>query len=152
MSNEPANYGASGLTPRAQAAAVPVAPKMVELKEPEFVKFNEGDVVEGVLVNIERIQVGNPPKNANRYTIRDPESGELSSFLGSFQIDTKLSPAHLHHYITVRYEGPDASVSRNGNPMKKFRVFASEQPWGGNSPTGNKLADGTFITDDDLGF
>ena len=125
---------------------------MIELKDPEFVKFSEGDVVEGVLVNIERIQVGDPPKNAIRYTVSDPETGALSSFLGAYQIDTKLSPRHLRHYITVRYEGEDKSVQRNGNSMRKFRVFASEEPWINPKAEGNKLPDGTYITDSDIGF
>ena len=139
-----ANYGTSQLDPKPRA--VPQAPRMIERKEPEFIKFAEGEVVEGILKSIERIQVGTPAKDAIRYTVADVATGELSSFLGCYQIDTKLRRDDLGHYITVRYEGEDSSVRRNGNSMKRFKVFVSELRYNG------QPEDGTFITNEDIGF
>ena len=140
------------LAPREQRTVEqPAAFNMVERKEPEFVKFTDGASIEGVLVNIERIDVGTPPKPAIRYTIADLEDAKLRCFLGSYQIDTKLRRGDIGHVIGVRYEGEDRSVSRNGNAMKRFRVFVSEKPHKA-AAQGNQIADGTFITDDDIGF
>ncbi len=154
MTAAAANYGTAGLAPRTTRTAQRATPAvdMVERKEPDFVKFTEGEVIEGVLVNVERIQVGNPPKSAVRYTLADVEDGSLICFLGSYQIDTKLRPSDKGHYITVRYEGEDTSVKRNGNSMKRFKVFVSAAPYISATATGNQLEDGTFITNDDIGF
>ena len=122
--------------------------EMIERKDPEFVKFAVGEVIEGILANIERIEVGTPPKKATRYTLEDVETGNHFCFLGSYQLDTKLRPKDHGHYVTVRYEGEDKSVNRNGNNMKSFKVCVSKDPY--RKPTAKQLDDGTFITDDDL--
>ena len=128
---------------------------MQERKEPAFVKFNEGDVAEGVLLNVERIEIedsqSKAKKNALRYTVQDLETGDLSSFLGAYQIDVKLRPVDKGHYISVRYEGEDKTVSRNGNAMKRFKVLVSNASVSEVAKAnGIPLADGTFITNDDI--
>ena len=83
--------------------------------------------------------------------MRDPENGRLFAFLGCYQIDTKLRADDRGHYITVRYDGDDEGVKRNGNAMKKFSVAVSKHSF--EVPTvGNQIEDGTFITDSDIGF
>jgi hypothetical protein len=142
-------YGSSQLTPRNARPVDPAASasfNMRERKEPTFVKFTEGEVVEGILVNVEQVEVGEPRKKAMRYTVEDMDSHDLSSFLGCYQIDTKLRVTDIGHVIHVRFEGDDNSVTRNGRAMKKFQVSVSEKR------VNPKLADGTFISDDDIGF
>ena len=123
--------------------------EMQERKEPQFTKFAEGQTVEGVLVKIYRIQVGDPEKPeapkrpATKYTVLEGQ-GELVSFLGSYDLDTKLNTRDVGHFIQIRYEGEDKTVSRNGNAMKKFRVRVSNKP--------AQVVDGTLITDDDIPF
>jgi hypothetical protein len=124
---------------------------MEERKEPTFVKFADGETVDGVLISIQKMMVGQPPKPATRYTIMDIDSKELHCFLGTYQIDTKLRPADKGHYISVTCEGNEPGVIRNGNPMKRFKIRVSNQTvleaLGGNSQV-----DSTFITDDDIPF
>jgi hypothetical protein len=125
---------------------------MKERKEPEFISFSDGEMVEGVLLNIDRIPVGETKQMTNRYTVRDIENREnLYSFLGTHQIDTKLSREDIGHVVSVRCEGVDHSVQRNGNAMKKFKVLVSDVPY--NVATrGRQLEDGTYITNEDIGF
>ena len=123
---------------------------MQERKDPDFVSFNDGDTVSGVLLSIERIQVGKegqPKQAANRYTIQDIEDGRLYSFLGTHQLDTKLFMKDIGHVIDVRCEGTDPNVMRNGNAMKRFKVLVSNVPY-----NGKKTEDGTYITNEDIGF
>ena len=117
-----------------------------ERTEPQFVKFEVGDVVEGVLTRIDTVEVGDKKQRATRYTVENVNNRDLFSFLGSYQIDVKLRPNDVGHFIQVEYIGDDQQVKRNGNAMKMFKVLVSERP------IGNKLADGTFITNDDVAF
>ena len=117
-----------------------------ERTEPQFVKFEVGDMLEGVLTRIDTVEVGEKKQRATRYTIENVNNRELFSFLGSYQIDVKLRSNDIGHFIQVAYTGDDMQVKRNGNAMKMFKVLVSEKP------IGNKLADGTFITDSDLPF
>lgn len=113
---------------------------MVERKEPKFVQFGAGESVAGVLVAIEKAMVGGKP--AARYVVQDIESGELSAFLGTAQINTKLRRTDLGHMIDIRCEGTDRNVVKNGNPMKVFRVLVSDKPC--------TEAASVYITDDDI--
>lgn len=121
---------------------------MVERKEPTFVTFADGERVSGVLLSIEKIEVEKRP--AVRYTVQDVESGELSSFLGTHMINTKLRRTDIGHVIDVRYEGLDLNVVRNGNAMRIFKVFVSDRPLNSGDP--GVAHDGTLITNDDIGF
>lgn len=117
---------------------------MVERKDPRFVQFGDGESVTGVLVNVERIKVND--KMASRYTVEELESKELLSFLGTFQIDSKLRVADVGHLIDVRCEGTDPKVTKSGNAMKLFKVLVSDRTAPG------WAHDGTLITDDDIPF
>jgi hypothetical protein len=143
-----ANYGAPGLEPRKPAQAAQTDPmaalNMEERKDPKFIKFGDGEVIQGVLVTLERIMVGNPPKPATRYTVLELTSQEPVSFLGTYQLDSKLRQSDIGHVIDVRCLGVDKNVSRNGNAMIMFSVKVSSRPAPG------WANDGTPITDSDF--
>jgi hypothetical protein len=117
---------------------------MIERKDPKFVQFGDGETVSGILVGIEKIDVGGKP--AARYTVQDLESKEMVSFLGTYQINAKLRREDVGHVVDVRCEGSDPKVARNGKPMKLFKVLVSERTAPGYAH------DGTQITDDDIPF
>lgn len=114
---------------------------MKERKEPKFVQFAPGEVVEGVLVRIDTMEVGVERKPTARFVVRDLDSGEMLAFLGTYDIATKLQRSDVGHVVSVRYEGEDKSVQRNGNAMKRFKVSVSDQ-----------LYDPAVISDADIGF
>ncbi len=127
---------------------------MQERKEPVLVKFAKGEVVEGELIAIERIAVGEEKKPATRYVLRDLDTNELIAFIGVHQINQKLRPNDRGHFVSVRYEGEDKTVSRNGNAMKIFNVRVSTQKVNQLMP-GKGSVDplaATEITDDDIPF
>lgn len=113
-----------------------------ERTEPRFLQFGDGETVTGILASIERIAVKD--KQVTRYTVQDLESGELVSFLGTYQIDTKIRRGDMGHVVDIRCEGSHPDVKRNGNAMKMFRVRVSKRTAPG------WAQDGTQITDDDL--
>lgn len=127
----------------------------VERTEPKFIQFGEGEVVDGVLLKIEpNIEIREKGKDgketgrvsrATRYTMENTE-GELVCFLGTYQIDTRLHRGDIGKYVSIRYEGTDPSVNRNGNPMKLFRVFTAE------IPGAETNAHGLAVTDNDIPF
>jgi hypothetical protein len=123
---------------------------MIERKEPTFVKLAEGEVIQGVLLRMERIEMGSEKKKVVRYTVHEFDSGHLCSFLGAYQIDSKLTMADIGHVISVRCEGEDRNVRRNGNAMKLYTVLVSEKKFAENGNT--PVVDSSIITDDDIPF
>ena|SRR5215475_6390164 len=122
--------------------------EMQERHEPELIKFGEGECVEGVLLNVVRVNVGEPPKPVTKFIV-DRGEGDLVSFLGSYEIVAKLKMEDRGHFISVRYEGEDKSVTRNGNALKRFKVLVSKSA----IRTGKALENsGLGITDDDIPF
>jgi hypothetical protein len=121
--------------------------EMKEIKDPKFIKFGDGEVVTGMLMAIERATVNGKP--ASRYLVLEEESREPVCFLGTFQIDSRLLTTHIGHRIMIRCEGTDPRVVKNGNAMKIFRVYVSENkmPLSGGSAE-NDLG----ITDADIPF
>lgn len=129
--------------------------RMQERKEPTFVKFEtEGEFAEGVLLGIEQIEVGEDRKRAIRYTVRDPKTREAFAFLGTHQINTKITTEDKGHYVQVMYSGTDDNVQRNGNSMRLFRVLVSDKPYVNLAPARkvNTATDDTGITDEDIPF
>jgi len=96
---------------------------MKERTEPDFIQFRPGDVVEGVLVSVQRIMVQGKP--AVRYTVDG--GGKLYAFLGTYQLNTKLRPSDVGHWVAVRYEGEDTNVKRGENSMRIFTVAVSDE-------------------------
>lgn len=123
---------------------------MRERKEPKFVQFAEGEVVEGVFIGVDTVEVGTDKKKTAKISVRDLESGEIVQFLATYDISTKLKRSDIGHVVSVRYEGEDPSVRRGNNNLKRFKVLVSEKPYSAHQ--GNKLEDGTYITDADIPF
>jgi hypothetical protein len=97
---------------------------MEEREEPRFTKFATGDVLDGVLVSIDRITIEDKP--AIRYTVRE-HSGEFVSFLGTHQLNQKLRTTDRGHLISIRCEGEDTMVRKGDNCMKVFKVLVSKE-------------------------
>jgi len=123
---------------------------MQERLEPNFTKFGAGEIVEGILLRIDTVQVGERKQNVTRYTVEDMDTGALTSFLGSYQLDTRLRPNDFEHFVSIRCEGSDLNIVRNGNPMKLFKVFVSDIP--ARTPQGVHVPQATEITNADLAF
>ena len=129
---------------------------MQERKEPKFITFNDGDVIEGVLVKIDTPTVNG--KKVPRFVLDDGDvendqfvpSGDRSCFLGTWDIMQKLRTTDIGHYVSVRCEGVDKSIVRNGNALRRFKVFVSALPING-ATRGDAVTD-LGITDADIPF
>lgn len=99
--------------------------KMTEVKAPELIQFTkQGQAVEGVLVSIEPVEVKG--KQAIEYLFQR-ENGDRFSCLGTNDLNKKIHPGHIGHWLIVRYETDDKSFQKEGqSPMKVFKVVASE--------------------------
>jgi hypothetical protein len=123
--------------------------------DPKKFEFGDGAELTGVLLDVERRQIRDQKtgvaKAAVRYTVREMATLEPLVFnpdpvffYGTYQIDSKLRPSDVGHFVSILCKGEDKSVGRNGNAMKVFEVLVSKE-------TGPGFAhDGTAITDDDL--
>lgn len=113
----------------ATAPATPISSnwrgKMTEVKAPEMFQFTtQGQIAEGILLSIEPTQVKG--KDAIEYML-GTEKGERITFLGTADLNKKIHPGHIGHWLAVRYETDDKSFQKeNQSPMKVFRVAASE--------------------------
>lgn len=130
--------------------------QMTERKEPEFKKFNDGDVVDGLLLRIDPITIADERTNRQsriaRYVVQPgnlvgeefrPDNSERVAFLGTYMINTALSRADIGKFVSVQCLGNDATVQREGRAMKKFKVLVSDE-----KPKSQEV----FITDDDIPF
>jgi hypothetical protein len=106
--------------------AMPVRRSMVEVKAPEMYKFaRQGDVISGVLISIEPTMVKDKP--AIEYMLQD-ERGQRLTFLGTNDLDKKLQPAHVGHWLEIRYERDDTSFQKPGQSAAKiFKVSVSKE-------------------------
>jgi hypothetical protein len=115
-------------------------------EEPRFVQFTTGEIVEGVLMGVQPIQIKD--KRGLRYIVQE-DNGELVSFLGTWQINTKLRPADLGHRVSVKCIGTDTMVQRGDNCMKVFEIKVSKEMVN----PGRVVSDSeTEITDADIPF
>lgn len=114
----------------ATAAQTPTQMKprreMQEVQAPEQFQFTkQGQVLSGVLISIEPVTVKGKP--AVEYMLRD-EKGERLTFLGTNDLDKKLQPGHIGHWLDIRYERDDASFQKPGqNAMRLFKVLVSKE-------------------------
>jgi hypothetical protein len=128
---------------------------MQERKEPRRIKFErEGDSIEGVLVGIERLKMDGKfvPKfvfaEVNITGDRVTPTGDRFDFLGTYDLANKIRISDVGKFLFIRYESQDASVERNGNKLRRFKVGISEAPIFGKE----QVNDGTFISDEDIPF
>lgn len=121
-----------------------------ERVEPEFFQFKaEGETICGVLENVESISVDSKP--VTRYTVYEPDEDKRYTFLGTYQINSKLRRSDIGRVIEVTLTGKDSNVrgGNNGNPMSLFRVRVAKA-----IPTSasHANANGLGITDADVPF
>jgi hypothetical protein len=121
-------------------------PVMQEREEPRLIQFSTGDCVDGVLVSMEKLSIRDKAtgesKPAVKYVV-EQDSGVLLAFWGTHQLNMKLRPSDRGHLVSIRCEGEDTMVNRNGNNMKVFKVLVSKEP----------AKDGDlYISDSDIPF
>ena len=99
---------------------------MIEVKAPELFQFTKpGQVLEGRLVSIEPVLVKS--KEAIEYLFES--NGVRASCLGTADLNKKLNPAHIGHWVVIRYENDDSSFQKEGqSAMKCFKVLVSKEP------------------------
>lgn len=111
--------------------------EMKEQREPKFISFGkdgvrEGATLEGVFLRIDSI-TNKDGKKMPRLVFAEGEvhdghfesTGDQFAFLATYDLAQKLRTDHVGHFVRIRYEGEDASVGREGNSMKRFRVETS---------------------------
>ena len=114
----------------ATAPATPISNRprreMQEVKAPEQFTFKkQGQVVEGILLQIEPVPVNG--KQANEYMFQ-AEGGGRFTLLGTNDLDKKLHAGMIGHYLEIRYEKDDASFQKPGqSAMKVFKIQVSKE-------------------------
>lgn len=92
-----------------------------EIKEPKMLQFKQpGACVEMKLLSIQLVTVRD--KEVPQYTGVERESGELVTFLGTYDICRKLRREHIGRSVIVRFEGEDREVKTQGSPLRRFYV------------------------------
>ena len=106
----------------------PMRPKreMQEVKAPEQFQFNkQGQIASGILLSIEPVSVKG--KQAIEYLFQS-EGGGRFTCLGTADLDKKLNPQQIGHFIEIRYERDDSSFQKPGqSAMKVFKVQCSKE-------------------------
>lgn len=114
----------------ATAPATPITNKprreMNEVNAPEMFKFTRpGETLSGVLINIEPTTVND--KQAIEYMLQN-DSGQRFTCLGTNDLNKKIQPAHIGHWLDIRYERDDTSFQKPGQSAAKvFKVLASKE-------------------------
>lgn len=111
----------------ATAPAIPMRPRreMQEVKAPEQFSFTETTrILNGVLIDIDQVTVRTKP--TMQYTVQD-EDRRRFTFLATYDLQRKIQPAHIGHWMTITYEGEDHSIETQGSPLRKFRVQVSKE-------------------------
>jgi hypothetical protein len=111
----------------ATASAIPMRPRreMQEVKAPEQFSFTETSrTLNGVLIDIDQVTVRTKP--TMQYTVQD-EDRRRFTFLATYDLQRKIQPAHIGHWMTVTYEGEDHLIETQGSPLRKFRVQVSKE-------------------------
>jgi hypothetical protein len=100
--------------------------EMQEVKAPEQFQFtNQGQTVSGVLISIEPVEIKG--KSAIEYMFVQ-ENGDRLTCLGTNDLNKKLHPGHIGHFVLIRYESDDKSFQKEGqSPMKIFKVSVAKE-------------------------
>lgn len=100
--------------------------QMQEVKAPELFQFTKpGQILAGVLVSIEPVTV--KEKQALEYMFEQPENKTRMTCLGTNDLNRKIQPGHIGHWLEIRYERDDASFQKeNQSPMKVFKVLVGK--------------------------
>src|ERR1035438_5286137 len=99
--------------------------EMVEAKSPEQYKFTKiGATVEGILISIDQTQVNGKPTMEFMFQL---ENGDRLTCLGTADLDKKIQPVHIGHFMSIRYESDDSSFQKAGqSAMKRFKVMVAK--------------------------
>jgi hypothetical protein len=112
----------------ATAPATPMKPRreMVEVKAPELFQFTKpGQSLEGFLRRMEPTVIKG--KEAIEYLFEN-EDGVRMTCLGTADLNKKINPNHIGHYLQIRYERDDDSFQKAGqSAMKVFKVLVSKE-------------------------
>lgn len=122
MATAPAVRGPQATTPRRE---------MQEVKAPEQFQFSDSQRhLSGVLLDIDQVGVKDKKtgesKPTMQYIVQD-ENGQRHSFLGTYDLQRKIMPQHIGHWMTITYEGEDSTVQTQGSPLRKFRVQVAKE-------------------------
>ena len=99
--------------------------EMQEVREPQLWKFTkETPALEGVYLGAQKITLKG--KEAVQHTLEDA-AGNRFLFLGTYDLDRKISPSHVGHWMQVEFEGEDRDVRTQGAALRRFRVSISKQ-------------------------
>lgn len=113
----------------ATAPATPMRQRreMVEAKAAEMFKFTkQGQELNGVLISIEPVTVKGESQTLE-YMLQD-DRGNRVTFLGTNDLNKKIQPAHIGHFLGIRYEHDDNSFTKPGQSAAKvFKVLVSKE-------------------------
>ncbi len=117
------NVGPTAVKPRRE---------MQEAKAPDQFQFTKiGQTIAGVLISIEPTTVRD--KQALEYMLVN-ETGDRLTFLGTADLNKKVLPGHIGHWMEIRYDNDDTTFQKPGqSAMKVFKVMVSKQKepgWG----------------------
>lgn len=111
-----------------QPATTPIRSRreMQEVKAPEQFTFaKQGQTAAGILLQIEPVNVKG--KQAMEYLFQ-AEGGGRFTCLGTNDLDKKLHPGMIFHYVEIRYETDNTEFQKPGqNAMKVFKVQVSKE-------------------------
>jgi hypothetical protein len=100
--------------------------EMVEVKAPELFQFTKpGQSLDGFLRRIEPTIIKG--KEALEYLFEN-EDGTRMTCLGTADLNKKLTPNQIGHWVQIRYEKDDDSFTKAGqSAMKVFKVLVSKE-------------------------
>jgi len=100
--------------------------EMVEVKAPELIQFTKpGQAIEGFLRRIEPTLIKG--KETLEYLFEN-EDGFRCTCLGTADLNKKINPNHIGHWLQIRYERDDDSFQKAGqSAMKVFKVLVSKE-------------------------
>lgn len=116
MATAPSAVGPQGVKPRRE---------MQEVTAPEQFQFTDRDpALSGVLLDISKVTVKG--KETTQYMLQD-EDKQRYTFLATYDLQRKILPEHIGHFVLITYEGEDMSIETQGSPLRKFRVQVSKE-------------------------
>lgn len=101
--------------------------EMVEAKAAELFQFTKpGQTLEGYLRRIEPVVI--KEKEAVEYLFEN-EDGIRCTCLGTADLNKKINPNHINHWLQIRYESDQKlpNQQQGHSDMKIFRVMVSKE-------------------------
>lgn len=99
--------------------------QMQEVKAPDMFQFSDQHrTASGVLIDIDQVTVKNNEKPTMQYLF-EGDGKRRFTFLGTADLNKKIHPGHIGHWMDITYEGEDTAIKTQGSPMRKFKVQVS---------------------------